>query len=103
MTNEHGYCPSCNASLDGGSIWNHFYTQFTEGEGYWLDEDGKYIVNKRLLTNEQALSAADEVAASYGATRDKGQWGRQIGLYDLFEDRTVEWRCPDCGHEWKRE
>jgi len=27
---------------------------------------------------------------------------REIGIYDRDLDRTVAWRCPDCGHEWPR-
>lgn len=29
-------------------------------------------------------------------------FSRAIGLYDRDRDKTVAWRCPDCGHEWKR-
>ena len=28
---------------------------------------------------------------------------RLIGIYDRDRDRTVAWRCPDCGAEWARE
>jgi len=27
---------------------------------------------------------------------------REIGVYDSGADRTVAWRCPDCGGEWLR-
>lgn len=27
---------------------------------------------------------------------------RLIGIYDPRRDRTVAWRCPDCGTEWDR-
>ncbi len=27
---------------------------------------------------------------------------REIGIYDRSLDRTVAYRCPDCGHEWRR-
>jgi hypothetical protein len=76
MSNEHGYCPSCKVDLDGGSIW----------------ETG--------LELHGSEERADSYAAAYGATRTKGKWGREIGLYDLFKDRTVRYQCPDCGHEW---
>lgn len=33
-----------------------------------------------------------------GATRFR----REIGIYDRGLDRTVAYRCPDCGHEWPR-
>lgn len=29
-------------------------------------------------------------------------FSRLIGIYDMDRDRTVAWRCPDCGHEWPR-
>jgi rubrerythrin len=78
MKNEHGHCPNCNANLDGGSIWGHFF--------------------QKTGSEEQA----DKAAAVYGANREKGQWGRAIALYDRDEDRTVAWKCPDCGHVWER-
>lgn len=27
------------------------------------------------------------------------RWSRRIGIYDRDLDRTVAWRCPDCGDE----
>jgi len=78
MTNEHGYCPNCNADLDGGSIWETFF-QLTGSE-----------------------EEADRKAEMYGANREKGRWGRTIALYDRDKDRTVAWKCPDCGHAWER-
>ena len=75
---EHGHCPNCNANLDGGSIWEHFFQKIgSEPE-------------------------ADRMAEMYGATREKGQWGRAIGLYDRDQDQTVAWKCPDCEHVWER-
>lgn len=76
--NEHGYCPKCNADLDGGSIWEHFF--------------------KEKGSEEEA----DRIAKLYGATRTTGQWGRQIGNYDLDSDRVTSWTCPDCNHTWDR-
>jgi ribosomal protein L37AE/L43A len=32
----------------------------------------------------------------------KAHFSRKIGIYDRGADRTVAWRCPDCGHEWAR-
>lgn len=78
MIPEHGHCPACGTNLDGGSIWEHFFKQYNSEE------------------------KADEVAAMYGATRTKGQWGREIGIYDMDKDRTVSFKCPDCEHEWPR-
>lgn len=78
MKNEHGYCPNCNLDFDGGSIWEHFFKE-TGSE----DE-------------------ADRIAKMYGATRTHGQWGRQIGRYDLDKDRVVSWECPACNYSFER-
>lgn len=78
MQNEHGYCPNCGVDLDGGSIWEHFFK-----------ETGSEV-------------EADRIAGRYGATRERGQWGREIGIYDWSTDRTRSWKCPDCSHEWSR-
>jgi len=75
---EHGYCPNCKVDLDGGSIWEHFFNEYKDEK------------------------EADRIAEMYGATRTTGQWGREIGIYDQEKDRTVAFRCPDCGHEWGR-
>ena len=78
MKNEHGYCPNCKTDLDGGSIWEHFFK-----------ESG-------------SETEADRIAAMYGATREKGKFGRVIALYDRDKDCTVAWKCPDCEHVWER-
>ena len=74
--NEHGYCPNCNADLDGGLIWEHFYAEY------------------------RSETKADEYAEMYGATRTAGRWGRAVGYYDQIKDRTTGWACPDCNHSW---
>jgi hypothetical protein len=40
---------------------------------------------------------------------DDGSYGpedpyyyRTIAIYSMAQDRTVAFRCPDCGHEWGR-
>ena len=99
--NDHGNCPHCGVDLNGGSIWEFFYKKFQD-DGYWLDEDGKYITEPRVLTPEEAAIAADKTAETYGATRTEGQWGREIGEYSIEKDRTVSWSCPDCGGKWPR-
>lgn len=78
MQPEHGNCPACGVSLDGGGIWDHFFKQ----------------------TGDEA--EADRIASVYGATRTTGQWDRKIGIYDTMKDRTVAWRCPDCYYERER-
>ena len=75
---EHGLCPHCNADMTDGLIYDTFIAQ-----GY---------------TPEEALKTAE----AYGATQTTGHWGRRIGIYDMEKDRTVAWKCPDCGCEWDR-
>ena len=76
---EHGNCPNCGASLDGGSIWEHFFKQ------------------------KGSEAEADKIAEMYGATRENNkQWGRAVALYDQNLDRVVAHQCPDCKHEWQR-
>ena len=71
-------CPNCKVSLEGGLIYDTFIEQ---GE----DE-----------------ATALRYAGMYGATKTTGRWGRAIGLYDMYEDRTTGWQCPDCNHKWDR-
>jgi len=33
---------------------------------------------------------------------DPPHFSRVIGVYDRDRDRTVAWRCPDCGHQEAR-
>ncbi len=40
----------------------------------------------------------DETREHYSVTH----YSRRIGIYDRRLDRTVAWRCPDCGYEWPR-
>lgn len=95
---ERGECPNCGHSLDGGGIWLHFFHDFTKGKGYWLDEEGNYINECRLLSEEEAAVKADEVAANYGASRTKGRWGTAIALVE--NDRVREQACGSCGAIW---
>ena len=55
-----------------------------------------------LVTEYGSESEADRVAEMYGATREKGKFGRKIGIYDMDKDMTVAWACPDCNHQWSR-
>lgn len=71
-------CPNCNANLEGGLIYETFLEKYGD--------------------EQKAL----ETAECYGATKTEGRWGREIGIYDMYKDRTVAWRCPDCNHEWPR-
>jgi hypothetical protein len=45
---------------------------------------------------------ATEIAENYGATKQHGQWNRAIAIYDIERDRTTDWQCPDCNHQWAR-
>lgn len=71
-------CPNCNANLEGGLIYETFFEKHGD--------------------EHKAL----EIAEMYGATKTEGHWGREIGIYDLYKDRTVAYECPDCKHRWKR-
>lgn len=31
---------------------------------------------------------------------NNAHYSRRISIYDRERDRTVGWRCPDCGGEW---
>lgn len=75
---EHGHCPNCGIDFDGGLIWD------TGMEMYGTEE------------------RADEYAKAYGATRTTGRWGKCIGIYDMEQDMTTQWKCPECGHKWDR-
>jgi hypothetical protein len=73
--NEHGYCPACNADLDGESIYLSFIQK-----GYFVEK-------------AQALAAMYETS----------KWGRHIALYDRRKDRTVAYQCPDCKHIYRKD
>lgn len=74
---QHGNCPNCGVSFDGGSIYLHFLNEYNGDE------------TKALKTAEM-----------YGADATQGQWGRQIGLSN--GDSVFAWTCPDCDHERSR-
>ena len=72
-------CPGCKTDLAGGFIYDHFLAEYGGDD-------------------ERAL----QTAAMYGASKGQGRWGREIAQYSVEEDRTIGYRCPDCGHEWER-
>jgi hypothetical protein len=77
--NINGYCPHCNANMDGDLVIDYPLSQ------------GK--------TMEEAI----EYASSYTGWGKHGilnRWGRQIDIYDMRKDRTVAYKCPDCGKEF---
>lgn len=75
---EQDICPNCKVDLSGEYIWDHFF--------------------KEKRSEEEAT----RIAEMYGASKGKGKFSRKIGLYNLEEDRTFAWQCPDCNHRWKR-
>jgi len=82
MSNIHGYCPHCNADLDGDLVIN-----FPMRQGMSMDEALAY-------------------ASMYEGWSEHGEanrWSRAIALYDRDKDRTTAYRCPDCNETWERE
>ena len=79
--NINGYCPHCNANLDGDLVIDYPLSQ-----GKTLEEAIDYA---------RFYSGWDK----YGVDN---KWGRQIGIYDMEKDRTTKYKCPDCGGEWSR-
>lgn len=73
------HCPKCNACLDAEDIYAHFLNKYE-------DED-------------RAL----EAASWYGWTKENlCCFSRLIGVYDMNEDRTVYYVCPDCKEKISR-
>ena len=74
--NINGYCPHCNADLDGELVIDYPLKQ------------GK--------TKAEAI----EYASSYQGWKEHGElnrWNRKIGICDIGKDRTTSSKCPDCG------
>lgn len=88
-------CPLCNVDLEGGLVWQ---------TGYEFALEGKHYEQKGVPTSDvlEAEKMADKYAQAYGATRTEGRWGRQIAIYDMEKDRTVQYKCPDCQGVWPR-
>ena len=79
--NIHGYCPHCNADLDGDLVINY------------------------PLNLGQDMAEAVRYASNYSGFKEYGlanRWGRAIAIYDMSRDRAVEWECPDCKGRWPR-
>jgi len=73
--NIHGFCPHCNANLDGDLIIDYPLSQ------------GK--------TMEEAIAYAS-MYSGWNTHKENNRWGRAIGIYSIDKDRTVCHRCPDC-------
>ena len=79
--NIHGYCPHCNANLDGDLVIDY------------------------PLSQGESIKEALEYVKSYSGWDEHGEanrWGRAIGLYCRDRDRTIGYRCPDCNEVWER-
>lgn len=72
------HCPACSANLIAGDIpkeSRHYYLGFKKNS-----------------------------SGVYEPQEDDGRplyYYRTIGIYDMEKDRTVAYRCPDCGFESK--
>lgn len=78
----HGYCPHCNANLDGDLVIDYSLSQ------------GK--------SKEEAL----KYSRFYDGWNEHGEdnrWDRAVGLYCEDRDRTIGYRCPDCNETWERD
>lgn len=45
----------------------------------------------------------DEIPVESQEAFGHTHFSRAIGIYSTERDRTIAWKCPDCGHEWVRE
>lgn len=79
-TNIHGYCPNCGVCLDGGLVLDSYL----------------------LTSNPSAAVEYCGFHAGYGEYGLANRWGRQIGIYSLEKDMTLEYECPDCSYRWDR-
>ena len=86
-------CPSCKADLRGENIWHYFYNRLIT-DGYYKGENPR--------TPEAAEAEATEIASYYGATKEKGHFGKAIGIYSMGQDRTVAYQCPVCKYREPR-
>lgn len=80
--NIHGYCPHCNANLDGELVT----VSLEKMLGY---------------SPEKALEQAKGFEG-WEEHKENNRWGRQIGLSSIESDRVTEFRCPDCEQTWSR-
>ena len=80
MSNDQ-YCPHCKADLQGENIYEYFL---------------KYYSNEEP---DVAELKAKEASDQYGG----GYFYRDIAIYDSDLDRTVGYKCPDCGKTWERD
>lgn len=77
--NENGYCPYCNADLDGEDIVEFF-------------------MKKDSVGKEEAYKWAKD----YGYRPGHTKWDRRICITPPERDVVTHYKCPDCGEVWKR-
>lgn len=90
IPNQHGYCPKCNADLDGEVMmdsWRRLYPEKTEEE---------------LLKWFSCYCPSDTPKEQLVMMSKTRRWGRQIGLETPYYDGVSMFACPDCKHVWKR-
>ena len=98
---EGDCCPECNASWDGGDIYEHLL-------------EAKFNPNNEQHTNYKDMSISDvkKAAGGYGWTEETpGRFGKVIGV-DLSIDPDADgddrydgisyWQCPECEIAWHR-
>lgn len=79
--NIHGFCPHCNANLDGDLV-----IEYPLSQGKSIDEALAYAKNYCGWEKHGLLN----------------RWGRKIGQSSMKEDRVTGWVCPDCHKSWAR-
>ncbi len=78
---QHGNCPKCGASWDGGDIYE--VLRAMDAYASWSDADLRKMVEE-----------------SYSPPR---RFSRLVGLeYRQKYDGVLEWQCPDCNEKWPR-
>ncbi len=73
------HCPHCKSLLDGKDIYQCFFDDY------------------------QDKAKALDYASSYGWTKERPTcFSRLIGVYDMEQDRTTHYECPDCKEKISR-
>lgn len=65
----------------------------------FCDACGADLRGPRIRLENLSLHGGNATCDGCG---DALHYSRLIGVYDPDRDRTVAWRCPDCGHEETR-
>lgn len=92
-TNKSGY-----VRTDGGE----YRTRNEPEVGHALTLVCDPLPGTSALLRTIITSDVISIASEYVPAPDHGlpmYYYRTIGIYDMEQDRTVAYRCPDCGHE----